>query len=252
MSSAPWCDPYVVQLANKTVQPGDCCGLVVICSWPMPSAVVESYVQFKTRLSEVMPSEAYIYPAEALHITVATLRSFHGPHLDAAAQENRRMVWTPVLAAARAMPSWPTSSFRVKMMKPTFEGSAVIFRYADVDGAVESMRKCIIQAISDAGGVAAIGGGDRSQGRPPLGGAADDPPPHVPNILHSTALRWAAEPTDRDAAKAAFASVADTWEPVEVHVQGARAVFEDAPYMHIPEDASHVWWESDAVPAQKL
>eukprot|EP00971_Amphidinium_carterae_P061213 1211903-Amphidinium_carterae.1 len=38
-----WCDPLVTRLASKTVQLGDCCGFVVVCSWPMPSVVVEKY-----------------------------------------------------------------------------------------------------------------------------------------------------------------------------------------------------------------
>mmetsp|Transcript_5948 Transcript_5948/g.13085 ORF Transcript_5948/g.13085 Transcript_5948/m.13085 type:complete len:258 (+) Transcript_5948:49-822(+) len=244
-STRPWCDPFVVRLASNTAKAGDACGLVVICSWPMPQEVCQKYEALRKSLSEVMPQEAYIYPAGVLHLTVCTLRSFHGPHMDDAGREDRRNLWTPILAAARSMPTWPKSSFRVRMLKPSFEGSAGIFRYDDSDGAVEAMRKCLLQAISDAGGTPAIGGADRSKGCQPRGGASDDPPPHLPDILHSTILRWAGEPADREAAQKAFAEAAEAWTPLEVEVFGARAVFEDMPYMHIPEDADHIWWESE-------
>eukprot|EP00971_Amphidinium_carterae_P023435 462178-Amphidinium_carterae.1 len=79
MSNALWRDSYVAELAAKTSQPGDCFGLIVVCSWPMPRLVHERYVQFAAQLSQVLPEEAYILPVETLHITVATLRSFHGP-----------------------------------------------------------------------------------------------------------------------------------------------------------------------------
>ena len=37
-----------------------------------------------------------------------------------------------------------------------------------------------------------------------------------------------------------------TWEPLEVKVTVCKAVLEDIPYMHIPDDLKHVWWRWDA------
>ena len=64
----------------------------------------------------------------------------------------------------------------------------------------------------------------------------------MPDIVHSTLIRWVSEPPDEAAAAAAFAAIAAEWTPLEVEVTCARGVFEDAPYMHIPCDAEHVWW----------
>ena len=120
-----------------------------------------------------------------------------------------------------------------------------IFRYEDSDGAVWAMRRCLEAAIVAAGGVPAIGGGDRSSAKP-LPSFAVAPPPHLPDIVHSTAVRrpcahsrrapaplsqphcrafrWSAEPPDREAAHAAFGRVAASWAPLDITVQGARAV----------------------------
>ena len=46
----------------------------------------------------------------------------------------------------------------------------------------------------------------------------------MPDIVHSTAVRWAAEPADRQAALAGFDRAAATWQPLEITVRGAAAV----------------------------
>ncbi|CAJ1335371.1 unnamed protein product [Effrenium voratum] len=183
---------------------------------------------------------AYIYPAETLHCTICTLRAFTAGPLEPDAMSR----WRPVLDAARALPTWPQGAFRLKMGPPTLEGAAAIFRFED-DGAIAAMRSSLREAICSAGGVAAEGC-DRSKAKPLPGTAEGDPPPHLPDIVHSTVLRWTAEPSESDleAARAAFAST--SWEPLEVAVSTAKAVIEDIPYMHIPDDPAHTWWRWDA------
>merc|ERR1711879_116281 len=97
------------------------------------------------------------------------------------------------------------------------EGSAGIFRYVDVDGAIARMRSCLHEAIEAAGGAPAVGV-DASKARLLPGSPEGDPPPHIPDIVHSTALRWKAEPADCDAAREAFARVAADWEPLDIFV----------------------------------
>jgi len=155
-----------------------------------------------------------------------------------------------VLDAARASPKWPASDFQIKMGKPTLEGAAGIFRYEDTDGAIGRMRECLLDAIVAAGGMPAIGGGDRSKAKTlPGGPGGSHPPPHIPDIVHSTAVRWTAEPADRAAALAGFERAAATWSPQQITVtSGARAVLESTPFMHMPyADAGaseHGFWRS--------
>lgn len=244
-----WANTTVARLAAGDLCGTDWCGGVLICSWPMPAEVLSAYDAFAARLKAEMPSAAYIYPASTLHCTVLTLRAFTGGPLDEAARKQLIDVWTPVLAAARASPGWPTDDFKLVMGRPTLEGAAGIFRYEDSDGAIGKMRECLHAAITAAGGVAAVGSGDRSQAKPlPGGPAGEHPAPHLPDIVHSTAVRWAAEPDDRAAALASFERAAAAWQPLEIRVRGARAVLESTPYMHMPyadEQASeHGFWRA--------
>eukprot|EP00931_Biecheleriopsis_adriatica_P122889 TRINITY_DN97941_c0_g1_i1.p1 TRINITY_DN97941_c0_g1~~TRINITY_DN97941_c0_g1_i1.p1 ORF type:complete len:282 (+),score=38.69 TRINITY_DN97941_c0_g1_i1:82-927(+) len=247
---ATWADPIVAKLARQGCE-GEFCGLVLCCSWPMPAEVLSQYEKFRQRLTEAMPAEAYVYPGSTLHCTICTFRSFKTGPLDAAARESLRKRFLPVLAAASASTMWPNKAFRLRMCKPTLEGSAGIFHFDDCDGAVAAMRRCLRDAIVEFGGCAAVGGADRSKGVPLPGGSPGELPPHLPDIIHSTALRWSADPADRTAALEAFGQVAASWEPVEVIVPCCRAVFEDVPYMHITSDDSLVWWQCNLERGEK-
>eukprot|EP00927_Polykrikos_kofoidii_P066474 TRINITY_DN62077_c0_g1_i1.p1 TRINITY_DN62077_c0_g1~~TRINITY_DN62077_c0_g1_i1.p1 ORF type:complete len:244 (+),score=40.44 TRINITY_DN62077_c0_g1_i1:96-827(+) len=240
-----WANTIVARLATGDLCADEFCGLVLACSWPMPAEVVERYQSLREELVRTMPPEAYLYPGSTLHCTICTFRAFTVGNMSAEMREVECARWQPVLRQARTSERWPCGPFRLRMTRPTLEGSAAIFHYEDLDGAVKNMRECLKDAIEAAGGCAAIGGGDRSLGRPLLGAGPGEPPPHIPDILHSTILRWAAEPScERSEVAAAFDRVAEQWEPLDVVVTCARAVFEDVPYMHMPSEEGHVWWSS--------
>lgn len=245
-----WSNPIVARLASKTMLPDEFCGAVLICSWPMPTHVIDAYDQFAAKLRQALPAGAYVYPASTLHCTVLTIRAFPAGPLDANSRQRLADAWTAVLEAARRSPGWPSEpSFRLRMGAPTLEGAAGIFRYEDCDGAVAKMRACLRDAIRDFGGAAVIGGGDKSLGKPIAAfSLPGDPAPHIPDIVHSTAVRWAAEPADRTAALEAFKEAAAAWAPLEVNVRGCKAVFESTPFMHMPwTDAAsanaHAFWK---------
>lgn len=239
-----WSNPVVKRIAAGDRCEGEFNGLLLAASWPMPAAVQAQYEAFRATLCATLPEGAYCYPASTLHCTVATLRAFTGGPLDATSLDAAHTRWLPVLDMARSSSEWPTGSFKVRMGTPTLEGAAGIFRYEDVDGAIEKMRACLREAIVAHGGLAAEGGGDRSKAKPIAGTPAGEPAPHIPDIVHSTAVRWASEPPDRAKAKAAFDKAAATWAPIEIVVTGAAAVDETAPYMHIPL-TSTAWWRSE-------
>lgn len=211
----------------------------------MPQEVLEQYEHLRAELTAAMPPQAYVYPAQTLHCTILTMRSFIGGPMSSAVLGDTLKRWEAVLTAARVSEKWPSGPFRIRLAPPSLEGSAGIFRGEDCDGAIAKMRECLQEAISAAGGSAAIGD-DRSGGQALPGSHPSEPVPHVPNIVHSTALRWTSEPPDRAMAHEVFERVAAQWKPVEVTVPCARAVLEDVPYMHIPCDDAHVWWESES------
>jgi len=153
----------------------------------------------------------------------------------------------PVLRLAAARASFPRSPFRLRMGRPTLEDSAGILHYEDVDGAIARMRSCLRDAIAEFGGQAAEGS-DRSNGKPLPGGDSGEMPSHLPDIIHSTILRWRSEPSDRARAREIFDRVAQSWEPIDITVHRCCAVFEEVPYMHMPSPGGLVWWSHVAVP----
>jgi hypothetical protein len=246
---AVWANPMITRLAVGDSYDGeDICGLVMVCAWPMPSNVKDHVTELCRKLRDELPNEAYIYPTSTLHCTIATLRSFtHGPMNES---EIKACVdlWKPVLDRARKSSCWPTKSIRLRMNTPTLEGSAGIFHFEDVDGTIGAIREALRCAIIEAGGLPVMGGGDRTLGKPIIGAPDGEIPPHIPDIVHSTLLRWKAEPDDRMAAAKAFDSVTRSWTPLEISVERVTAVFETVPYMHmLAEDGSSdefIWWST--------
>lgn len=245
----PLSNPIVTRLAAGDLCEGEYCGLVLVMCWPAASDLQSQMQAFSQALT--LPSSAYMYPSSSLHCTIATLRTFTGGPLgvDDGSRVAEAARWSDVLAAAAAMPAWPSGSVTLRTEPPTFEGAAGIMRYEEVapGGAIDAMRACLRAAITAAGGVAAEGSADRSQARALPGAPDGEPPPHLPNIIHSTILRWAAEPSEDEvqATRAEFERMAASWEASEftVDVSGARGVLEDRPYMHIPHDEKQVFWK---------
>ena len=243
----PLANPVVARLAAGDLCDNEFCGLLLVASWPAADAVQKKLSVFSVGS---LPPSAYLYPATSLHCTVATLRAFTGGPLDVSGPrlaEAQR--WSAVLDAAASAPSWPSGEIKLRMLAPTFEGAAGIVRYEETSpgGAIEAMRSCLQVAIRAAGGEAAVGGGDRSQAKALPGAPASDPAPHLPNIIHSTVLRWMAEPTEEElaAARAEFERVQSGWEALEFAIDAGsiRGVFEDVPFMHIPHKLSaQVFW----------
>ena len=65
-----WANPIVARLAVKDLAAGEYCGLVLVCSWPMPDSVQAAYAAFAEKLTRAMPSAAYVYPSTSLHCTL--------------------------------------------------------------------------------------------------------------------------------------------------------------------------------------
>lgn len=244
--AAKWADEIVTRLAAGEDLEGLYDGLLLITSWPMPHNVQSQYNAFRKQLISAMPPQAYVYPSSTLHCTIATLRPFKAGKLEEPAASDLRAKWVAVLEQARAMEGWPSSTFRLKMNKPTLEGSAAVFRYDDVDGAIGRMRDCLREAIKANGGIAAEGSGDRSKAKAIDGSPSGEVPPHLPDIVHSTVMRWSDEVADKATVQLKFKELAATWEPVEITACDAWAIQETVPFMHI-RTTTQPWWTSTVI-----
>ena len=104
-----WANPVIARLAAGEDLEGDYDGLLLVCSWPMPLAVQAQYESFRKELIAALPEQAYVYPTNTLHCTVATLRAFTAGPLEGATGAEVRALWVAVLNEARAMPSGRTA-----------------------------------------------------------------------------------------------------------------------------------------------
>lgn len=63
---------------------------------------------------------------------------------------------------------------------------------------------------------------------------------HIPDIVHSTVMRHASEPSDASALARGLADLSDRWEPARVRVDKVFLVHEVHPYMHLSRTEGEV------------
>ena len=68
----PWANDVVAKLAAGAPADADTCGLLLICSWPMPEIVQAAYTAFAEKLRAALPPERVRLPGEH-----AALHDFH-------------------------------------------------------------------------------------------------------------------------------------------------------------------------------
>lgn len=246
----------------------DCFGLLLL-AYPVSEELRAAWAETRARLQgDRRLRGAYWMPPEHLHMTIATLRRYDAADLNGGGRAVTLNEWRIILDGAKLSSKWPRLPFRLRVTGASFRGSCATLDISDDDHAIAAMRDALELSIKARGGQAVVGGGDRSQGRPPSVCAAADPPPHIPDICHCTVMRWAAEPPDRDGAKAAFEQIAgaafaapavvDETPPERIHdksgsyvpertsprlswsVPAVVAVTESSPFMHV--EAPHNWW----------
>lgn len=220
-------DSLVVPLKQRTPS-NPCFGLVLNTAWPPPEAFRPRYDAFVSGLRASHPSfdtKAYLYPFHALHVTVATAHAFTRGLKDSESEEDLYREWAAVIEDARGRDCWPTEALSLEVSEVSLFGNAVVMQYTDVSasGVVAGMRKAVLEATST-----------RSDA---LRAAGIDPTSlKIPNIIHSTILRWTEDITGGEcsAIRGAFES-ADTSSIIGYRFENREVNFvrELVPYMHI-------------------
>ena len=192
----------------------------VISLWPIAYSkngpqLQREYEAFIERLGPI-PSGVLVYPASALHVTIASLLSFT-KNIHGTTHEND---YAKILAAASSNANWPSSSdgtLRITMGAPTLSQGFVGILMNSCNE-FTAMRRCICEAAADILSPAQL--------------------EHliVPNIVHSTFLRLASSIADSTSAqfRRRFEAAAAGWSPITIGANCARLVCESVPYMHMP------------------
>ena len=220
-------DPYTTRLLAGGSD--RCWGLNLNLSSPPPLCLREPYAALTARLRAGLADapDVYLYPFDFLHITCAAPAPFTKC---AIAPEERALLvsaWSRALAAAAASGELPRAPFPLVYGKPTLGAAAAIFPVDDPTGGVAICRSAIARCYEASVEVLGLPTGLRERCRFSM-----------PNIIHSTFLRFGSNGVPRSAQEvaalhASFQEAADTWEPITVWADALRLVEECAVYMHL-------------------
>lgn len=183
--------PAVVGTNIRGQTDGNVFGLVLATLHSSPSQLQVFYQRFSDSLRSALsrsgiPSSQYLlYGAESLHTTVATFRSFALPKpLDEA---HFLSSWQNIVHRASNRAEWPDGieNYELIMIAARVQTNGVVtLLYEDLQHVVGRMRNAVEKELETAQSKQALEEHDCS---------ADEV--KVPNIIHSTVLRWYETPS---------------------------------------------------------
>lgn len=164
-------------------------GLVITVLHPAPSPLISFYETFCCHLKElledagVLDTHYLLYPPHTLHCTVATVRPFK----KVAPQHPERTIsfWRSALERIEQMPNWPESveNSTFDLCGPqVFDNGVGVFLFDDKSGAMNSLRRCLEEEMAC------------FQATLPEISDVNMEDVRIPNIIHSTVLRWRSWP----------------------------------------------------------
>lgn len=222
-------------------------GLVLVAGWPpkldvlgSPYAALVDSVQkcfeeedlIETDRSSSPGPAVYIYPAQHLHVTVATLHAFTVGTKSDDERDTLLRHWKKIVLDASKRNEWPREKLKIQISSAQIGSKAGILLWRETTGGLEMMRKCVADETEERRaelGTAGVDAGSLS----------------IPPIVHSTFLRFDRVPaTKGEFVQAKFQDLVlsrlkETFSD-EVEMNSAALVCERMPYMHIPYDEHHV------------
>jgi len=218
-------------------------GLVIPCGWswactcPSITSIYNALRLSVLSLEEsVHPNDKslYVYAPSELHCTVATLSSFkefesyfstidHGKKLEVM-NIWRKAIEKQLSILSDCDPSRYINGFTGRISSIDVCTSAVIFEVTLEDGVMEGLRKAVRLAAEDE----IFREYEIANGLSPYEMTRLL---HIPNIVHSTFIRFRRQPSEHLLLK--LCDLAARWSPVDVHISAPVLVHENKPYMHI-------------------
>lgn len=231
-------------------------GLVLVAGWPAPAAWQQLYgEEIRPRLSACFPndtSSVYIYPPEALHVTLATFWSFHrqeelsSTHRKALEHHVHRVVER---AWQNYLDDYPReNNFVLDIQSAQMGAKAGILLWKESTGRLDAFRAILRQTCQEECEQLVQRGinSDNDSITEFLQEVFSNL--ILPNIVHSTVVRFAATPrTDGAMVQDLFRrtlldELAANLIPQSIPLESITLVCEKKPYMHVPQDEDHVLW----------
>lgn len=242
-------------------------GLVLVAAWPPSFAWREIYAsRIRPRLAACFPSDimedssasssssVYIYPPEALHVTLATFWSIHCKETISQGQavDLERSVKAVVERAWQQYQNkFPNERHFVLEVESAQIGTkAGIILWKESSGRLHAFRRVLHQTCQEEC--------QRLEEPWSLQGEPVDANSmfvrqalsqiKVPDIVHSTVVRFAETPVTKGVVvqsnfeRFILDKLATELVPQSLHVPTIKLVCERQPYMHVPPDDRHVLW----------
>ena len=203
----------------------------VVSVWPLircdnGEALLAMYDLFCRKLEPHLPDGAELYPASALHITIATMLSFVPPSDAAGVPRLDEEMLSKTLNQAHKHPYWPRSNaggnnaFSSRKLEITVECPQLTDTFVGIffnqGPGIPEIRNALREAIKDT----------------PVRDVA-----HFPNIVHSSFLRFSSKVDPKSpeylAFRSAFEACAAEWVPVKLGCDHIDLIRESSPYMHM-------------------
>lgn len=183
------------------------------------------------------PPPVYLYPAETLHVTVATFFTTASESYPNEPELGVKIdAWKQVIHKAIQMDDWPTKPLQLRIDSCQIGDRAGIFLWKETTGGMEAMRRCIQVVTLEL----------KSQGWfQDFPGVSPDSL-RIPGIIHSTFLRFYSLPTTpartvQERFREKVIANLSEFFPDPIIIDVSKLVVERTPYMHIPHDDRHVY-----------
>jgi hypothetical protein len=193
------------------------------------AASAAAYVDLSAKLAALDPA-VHMYPPHALHVTLVTLSSFkkvadaYGQALRGPEKNHYRRTWARALhtGLAHQVALGPIELVAERLELSSAAGYLV---YSDRSGRMASVRQAVQLALESVMLDPIMNGLNQRSSNAVR-------KIKIPNIIHSTVLRFADRPTDPSQFQRDFATIAHAWKPVPVLINVLALVEEIVPFMH--------------------
>jgi hypothetical protein len=208
-------------------------GLVLVVGWPPNrdemeapyAAIVES---LRSCFDENDEDNAYFYPLESLHVTVATFHAFTLKTRDPEQRSILESAWRDVVLAASKRPEWPNHALKLEIDSCQIGTRAGILLWRETSGGLDQMRSCLARETVERESLFLKAGLTVDTLR-------------IPGIIHSSILRYPSPiQTNGELLQERFrTNVLPRFKeifPKPVTASTAVLVCERTPYLHHPYD----------------
>jgi len=192
-------------------------GVNLACAWPFPAAVAGYYQSLADELAQLDPG-VYVYPFWETHVTILTFLNFTLTQRPTA--ERLRELQTCIGPIARLVNLSAIRPFRLEFQRPILTRKAAILPISNPTGEIAQIRRQIGHALS---------------AQPELHSKLAQGGLNVPDIIHSTILRFKSAPLDPKKFAARFAETAAQAEPFSITIPEILLTAETKPYMRAGE-----------------